>query len=127
MIQRLKATTYSYNWAVLATLGLSLLLLLAPCKVRNAVQAELGWPPTEVLNKSKSATSASCQTASRSSSLATVNLPKLQALQDGVLPRLEYLLQAPLRYWVVPKARFTLPRVACLPRYLLYRRILLYA
>ncbi len=38
---------------VLPVLGLILLLLLSPCKVRNYIQAELGIPQTEVSNKSK--------------------------------------------------------------------------
>ncbi len=38
---------------LLPFLGLALLLLLSPCKVRNFIQAELGIPLTEVANKSK--------------------------------------------------------------------------
>ena len=34
-------------------IGLVFLLLLAPCKVRNYIQAELGLPTTEVSNKSQ--------------------------------------------------------------------------
>ncbi|GAA0890798.1 hypothetical protein GCM10009122_04770 [Fulvivirga kasyanovii] len=39
---------------MLPILGMTLLLLLSPCKVRNFVQAELDVPQTEVSNKSKS-------------------------------------------------------------------------
>lgn len=39
---------------LLPALGLVVLLLLSPCKVRNFIQAELGIPQTEVTNKSKS-------------------------------------------------------------------------
>lgn len=42
---------------MLPILGMTLLLLLSPCKVRNFVQAELDMPQTEVSNKSKSAIS----------------------------------------------------------------------
>jgi len=39
---------------ILPILGLVLVLLLSPCKVRNFVQEQLGVPQTEVTNKSKS-------------------------------------------------------------------------
>lgn len=39
--------------ALLPILGLVLLILLSPCKVRNFIQFELGVPQTEVSNKSK--------------------------------------------------------------------------
>lgn len=39
--------------ALLPVLGLVLLILLSPCKVRNFIQFELGVPQTEVSNKSK--------------------------------------------------------------------------
>ena len=38
---------------VLPILGLSLLLLLSPCKVRNFIEGELNIPQTEVANKSQ--------------------------------------------------------------------------
>jgi len=40
--------------SVLSIFGLTLLLLLSPCKVRNYIQGELGIPITQVLNKSQS-------------------------------------------------------------------------
>lgn len=40
-------------YSLLSVFGLVLLLLLSPCKVRNFVQAELGVPQTQVLNKSQ--------------------------------------------------------------------------
>ncbi|OMP30037.1 hypothetical protein [Mangrovimonas sp. DI 80] len=39
---------------ILPVLGLMLLLLLSPCKVRNYIQSELGITTTEASNKSKS-------------------------------------------------------------------------
>lgn len=39
---------------VFPILGLVLLLLLSPCKVRNFIQAELGVPQTEVTSKNQS-------------------------------------------------------------------------
>lgn len=52
---------------LLSTFGLAIVLLLSPCKVRNAVEAALGIPQTEVLNKIKTAVSGTaCQTAETS-------------------------------------------------------------
>lgn len=39
--------------ALLPIIGLAILLLLSPCKVRNFIQTELGIPQTEVTNKSQ--------------------------------------------------------------------------
>lgn len=48
-------------YSILSIYGLVLLLLLSPCKVRNFVQAELGLPQTNVLNKSQTTiSSTSC-------------------------------------------------------------------
>jgi hypothetical protein len=60
--------------SVLPVLGLVLLLLLSPCKVRNFIQTELGAPQTKVLNKSKSAISQSnCQSFEISESLLKIS------------------------------------------------------
>lgn len=49
-------------FTTLPILGLALLLLLSPCKVRNFIQSELDLAQTQVLNKSQSAFSQiSCQ------------------------------------------------------------------
>lgn len=43
--------------ALLSVIGLVLLLLLSPCKVRNYIQAELGIPTTEVASKNQTTVS----------------------------------------------------------------------
>lgn len=51
------------NNLYLSIIGLVILLLLSPCKVRNFIQAELGVSQTEVLNKSQTTISQSnCKT-----------------------------------------------------------------
>ncbi len=51
------------NNLYLSIIGLVILLLLSPCKVRNFIQAELGISQTEVLNKSQTTISQSnCKT-----------------------------------------------------------------
>lgn len=44
-------------YSILPVFGLVLLLLLSPCKVRNFIQAELGLPQTNALNKSQTSIS----------------------------------------------------------------------
>tara|TARA_R110002049_G_scaffold252877_2_gene428190 strand:- start:2967 stop:3356 length:390 start_codon:yes stop_codon:yes gene_type:complete len=67
--------------SIMSTLGLVLLLLLSPCKVRNFIQAELGIPQTTVLNKSQSTISASsCSISEVSTTVNTVGKSKTQQL-----------------------------------------------
>lgn len=54
---------------IVPILGLALLLLISPCKVRNFIQSNLDVPQTEVTNKSK--TSLSHTNCSDSDNLAT--------------------------------------------------------
>ena len=66
-------------YSVLSVLGLLVLLLLSPCKVRNFIQTELGVPKTKVLNKSQSALSQSnCQTLDLSEAIQTYAKPTIQ-------------------------------------------------
>jgi hypothetical protein len=52
-------------------LGLALLLLLSPCKVRNFIQTKLGAPKTEISNKIKTTiSSSSCNTAEISNQIS---------------------------------------------------------
>ncbi|CAM3866927.1 MULTISPECIES: hypothetical protein [Flavobacterium] len=65
--------------STLSIFGLVLLLLLSPCKVRNFIQAELGIPQTNVLNKSQSTISQSnCQTFEFSETIQTITKPTFQ-------------------------------------------------
>ncbi|MCG8183478.1 hypothetical protein [Tenacibaculum piscium] len=48
---------------IIPLLGLVLLLLISPCKIRNFVEAKLGFPTTQVINKSKTTITISCNNA----------------------------------------------------------------
>ena len=67
-------------------IGLAVLLLVSPCKVRNFIQAEIGIPKTEVSNKSQTTVSQSnCQDIElsqvvQSTSKPTIKLHKLSTL-----------------------------------------------
>lgn len=63
--------------SVLPVLGLAILLLLSPCKIRNFIQSELGIPQTNVSNKSKSTISKSeCLTIDQSDFVNNLTKPK---------------------------------------------------
>lgn len=47
----------SLNKSTFYVLGLSLILLIAPCQVRNFIQAQLEVPQTKVFNKNKATNS----------------------------------------------------------------------
>lgn len=60
--------------------GLVFLLLLAPCKVRNYIQAELGLPTTEVSNKSiTNSTKSDCKTLEVTKNTLTFSKSSSQA------------------------------------------------
>lgn len=53
-IRIVKEITFIKNKSILlSVIGLALLLLLSPCKVRNHLQAQLGVTQTDVVNKNK--------------------------------------------------------------------------
>lgn len=64
----------SKNKSLLSILGLVLLLLLSPCKVRNYIEAELHIPQTEVVNKGiTTVTSSSCLSTDNIKNTVTVS------------------------------------------------------
>ena len=76
MKERLKIKNFN---SILSIFGVALLLLLSPCKIRNFIQAELGIPQTEVLNKSKSVISQSvCKTFEISETIQIIFKPTIQ-------------------------------------------------
>ena len=65
----------------LSIVGMVLLLLLSPCKVRNFIQVELGLPQTDVLNKSQAIDSQSeCQTFEVAKAVQSYSKPTVQQL-----------------------------------------------
>lgn len=69
--------------SILSIFGLSLLILLSPCKVRNFIQAELGTPQTEVSNKSQTTVSSSdCLSFEEATSPTNTHHPSHPLLAD---------------------------------------------
>ncbi len=114
---------------ILSVVGLTVLLLLSPCKVRNFIQAELGIPQTHVLNKSQSTVAQTpCQTF-ENSDLAQVTAPS--TFQHPDIPfsdgyRFEPAIDALIRQSFVP----TLSKgqqASAIPLYILYQNRKVYS
>ncbi|MDO7174216.1 hypothetical protein [Mariniflexile sp. AS56] len=72
--------------ALIPIIGLALLLLLSPCKVRNFIQAEVGIPQTEVSNKIKTAFSnANCNLYEVATGVLVPEKYSVQSVSDFVL------------------------------------------
>jgi hypothetical protein len=114
---------------VLSVLGLVILLLLSPCKVRNAVEAELGVPQTNVLNKSQATLSqAACQTVEISETIqaiskTTVRLPFFPMLRTD---KIEDAICFP-KHAATKKPSGAQQPVSDIPLYILHQNILVYS
>ena len=112
----------------LSIFGLVLLLLLSPCKVRNFVQAELGVPQTNVLNKSQTTIlTTSCVTfdvaeINHSSSISVTKVidlffnEKLFVFHFPIQPKATNALQ-------ISKSKL----IPSIPLYILYQNIQVYS
>ncbi len=115
-------------YSVLSLLGLALLLLISPCKVRNFLQAEVGVPQTNVLNKSQSTISnASCVAFD----VAEIN----HSSSTSVKKALDFFVNEPafiLHFQVRSKTNNTLrisksKLISSIPLYILYQNIQVYS
>lgn len=79
-------------FTIVPFLGLVLLLLLSPCKVRNFIQSELGIPQTKVSNKSQTTVSNS-NCSSYEVTIDTLAKKKSHPLQSAVItPKVDFVL-----------------------------------
>ena len=113
--------------SLFTVLGLGLLLLLSPCKVRHFIQAELGVEQTQVLNKSQSFVPqlrCSVQELTQTDAL-TVKLDDTQLNYAGVIPFIAdgnpVLLQASIQ-----KDDLRLHLGLSIPLYILYKHLKLH-
>lgn len=112
--------------SILGLLGLAVLLIVSPCKVRNAIQAELGIPTTSVSNKSLSAQGNSClnmDVASSATKITKSIVKQAPTLLGGSLPIANILNFSKLKsYTSDNKDAYT----SSVPRYILYRNLKLH-
>ena len=114
-------------YSILSMYGLVLLLLLSPCKVRNFVQAELGLPQTNVLNKSQTTiSSTSCVTfdiaKTNQSSSSDKKAPENLASNEF------FAFHFPVQLKITNTHRISKSKlIPSLPLYILYQNIQVYS
>lgn len=112
---------------MLSIIGLVLLLLLSPCKVRNFIQSELGSPQTKVLNKSQSTINhRNCQQIEVDETNQKISKPTL--IDSKLLAKVHYKLKGLNRF--EKEVDFT-PSIKKhvdlnVPLYILYQNLNLY-
>lgn len=114
--------------ALLSVIGLVLLLLLSPCKVRNYIQAELGIPQTKVPNKSKvTISNSNCNTFEIIESALASSKPSIQYLSDLAINNVNFTLNT---IDFTEKSINSYKRrnqfVSCTPLYILYQNFKVY-
>lgn len=116
-------------YTILSIFGLVLLLLLSPCKVRNSIQAELGIPQTNALNKSQSVISQSnCQTFEFSQVVQTISKSTVeQAYIPIILEGCSFglILKKNKHSFLLNKSRST--QATDVPYYILYQNLKVYS
>lgn len=114
---------------VLSVLGLVVLLLLSPCKVRNSIEAELGVPQTKVLNKSQATLSQSaCQTVEISETLQVISEPTVWLPFFSMLrmDKVENAICFP-KHAATKRPSGAQQQVSDIPLYILHQNILVYS
>ena len=110
---------------LISMMGLALLLLLAPCSVRNYIQAELGIPLTEVTSKSKTTIhQANCNTIETSEVIATNTKNTTQVKHQAILssaPEFSPIAIAPSASIISNYMNGTHSKVV-VPLYILYQK-----
>lgn len=121
----LKIKTKYYSPLIL---GLIFLFLIAPCKVRNYIQAELGIPQTHVLNKSQTTISQSnCLTFEVSKPATATSKISLKFIDFFVAEKFSTLhLQSQLKNNNNLKISNS-KRITTIPLYILYQNIKVYS
>lgn len=114
--------------SMLSILGLVLLILFSPCKVRNYIQAELGIPQTKVTNKSQSTISQSnCQTFEVAATIQKTSKPTLR--QSGFLTAETYRLETTVKslHQSYSPCSSESNSTSVVPLYILYQNLKIYS
>ena len=114
--------------SILTSFGLVLLLLLSPCKVRNFIQAELGVPQTNVLNKSQSTISPSnCQTYEISETIQTISKTNIQQSYFPISEANSFEFKFDFPKHSATQSLSKRPLVTDIPLYILYQNLQVYS
>ncbi|WP_179339075.1 hypothetical protein [Winogradskyella ludwigii] len=80
--------------SLLSFMGLVLLLVFSPCKVRNSIQDVFEIPKTEVSNKSLSAlNSGTCDISTNATTVISNSKSSLQTLQAALVKKSQFTTQ----------------------------------
>ncbi len=113
---------------VLSILGIALLLLFSPCKVRNFIEVELGLPQSEFLNKSQSVVSQSvCQTFDLSEIIHSSSKPTIQKPDFLISDDSNSEFRVDLHNYIFTPYTSVIQQVADIPLYILYQNLKIYA
>lgn len=111
-----------------SVIGLAILLLFSPCKVRNFVQDYFGLPLTEVINKSKTTISnANCNVSELSESKSLISNTTNNSTSVLFLRRLAFFNKVDLKqektnhYYLKEPPAFLV-----VPLYILYKNLKVY-
>ena len=113
---------------MLSILGMALLLMFSPCKVRNFIEVELGLPQTEVLNKSQSIVSQSdCQSFEASEIVQTNSQPTLHQPDFLFTDASNIEISTNLPNHLFTSHTSVFQQVADIPLYILYQNLKIHA
>ncbi|MCH4553398.1 hypothetical protein [Aestuariibaculum lutulentum] len=105
----------------ISLLGLALLLMLSPCKVRNFIQEELGIPQTEISNKNKTTFSQTCSDSDTSIELTVKEKQTKQRLFAEFKPFEAVLIITDFHEEPSSLTQTLFHRVSHIPFYILYQ------
>lgn len=113
---------------MLPVLGLVLLLLLSPCRVRNFLQSELGIPQTEVSNKNiTTVNSTNCTTLENSETVFSIAKTVTHNLLSLAINNVDFAFD--VIHFTTKSASFYFTRnssVSVVPLYILYQNFKVY-
>lgn len=112
----------------LSIVGMVLLLLFSPCKVRNFIEVELGVPQTEVLNKSQTVDAQSnCQTFEVAKTVLSHSKPAVQQPSFLVAEASDSEFRTNLFSQVSTPFTSVKQLVTDIPLYILFQNLKIYA
>lgn len=127
-LQKVKTKSHILkHYPFLPVFGLIMLLLVAPCKVRNFIQTELGSPQTEVSNKSQTTvTNLDCPTFAFDNVQSNQN-PTLHQPNISFLATSQFVYGADLVDHIDVLPLLESPSVSNIPLYILYQNLTVYS
>jgi len=113
---------------ILLIIGLVVLLLVSPCKVRNFLQVEIGIPKTEVSNKSQTTVSQSnCQDVNLPQIVQSTSKPTLKLLNLSTLDFYNFIFSDSSLKHIFKAYTTKTQQESEVPLYILYQNLKVYS